>query len=378
MAITPLTDQDQEMLLKTLGLNTHDPFIDIYNIQRNKTEIDKVYTMLFEAEGMVLKSALRDSTFCNYFRNGDNDQVGTSDGSVFSDYDTNQLRNVLSKFRNTYTKANDLDLEKYYTGYDKREYVCNRDFRANGKRGSLKTTLQMIDKLYQYQYVFDSSCGFHTHVSVNSENAYKKFMTHSFKGFFLDWYDYFSIVNNIQNVDHYKRIEGNERYARGTYNPLTESGEYGGSFMRTIKSYAEYRYEFIQCCYNLSGGTHFDQTGKRRTIEFRVFAPLKSREMMKVRMRSLNKMINAFLAYYKDIPANEIDTSEKAYTPKYPNFYYNGNNIGLRAYDFFDPIKRDHAHSLSDFRLNRYNETLQNELRDLNDKIYDNGFRSYD
>ena len=368
-----LTETERELIQSCLGIDKNSHFATIYYADRTKSEIDKVYTMLFEAEGIVQNKAFRDNVFNNYFRGLDGN-VGTSDGSVMSSLSASDFNNVLRSFRE-YQQGISHNISEYHTGSDKREFVCNVNFQ-HGKRGSLKTTLQMLDKLYQYGYIFDSSCGFHTHVSVNSLPAYSKFMTLSFKQYFLDWYDYFSTENNIQSVDNYKRIKGNEYFCRGTFNPLTENSNFGGSFLQTSKSYNYMgRYEFIQCGYNLASGSHSDFNGKRKTMEFRVFAPLKSVLMAKTRMRSLNKMLNAFLAYYKEIPANEIDTSEKAYKSKLPDFYYNGYDLGLREYQTMSPIKRRGiTDSWGDFERNIDNDSLIDQLYATKKELFDNGF----
>ena len=377
-----LTDLEIDLLFKERGLDMNGNFTDIFYMNRNKTEKDKVYTMLFEAECVILKSALNDPVFCNYFKDSHNN-VGTTDSSVFSGFDSEDFQRVLMNFKDRFSSYSNYLVSDYHL-YDSnhnsiREYVCNYKFRENGLRGSLKTTNQMLDKLYQYKPLFNSSCGFHTHVSVNSLNAYSKFMTLSFKKYFNDWYDYFSISNNVQNEDNYKRIKGDHRFCVGTFNPLTENSNYGGSFLQTDKSYSfDGRYEYIQCGYNLQGGSHFDprEIGKKRkTIEFRVFAPFKDLVMAKNRMRSLNKMLNSFLAYYKDIPANEIDTSEKRYISKNENFYYNGFELGLRQYNTNDPIKMPRGSTIRDFQNNYANGDLQDYFYELNENLKENGFK---
>ena len=114
---------------------------------------------------------------------------------------------------------------------------------------------------------------------------------------------------------------------------------------------------------------------KRKTIEFRVFAPFKDLVMAKNRMRSLNKMLNSFLAYYKDIPANEIDTSEKRYISKNENFYYNGFELGLRQYNTNDPIKMPRGSTIRDFQNNYANGDLQDYFYELNENLKENGFK---
>ena len=55
-----LTDLEIDLLFKERVLDMNGNFTDIFYMNRNKTEKDKVYTMLFEAECVILKSALND------------------------------------------------------------------------------------------------------------------------------------------------------------------------------------------------------------------------------------------------------------------------------------------------------------------------------
>ena len=129
-----LTDLEIDLLFKERGLDMNGNFTDIFYMNRNKTEKDKVYTMLFEAECVILKSALNDPVFCNYFKDSHNN-VGTTDSSVFSGFDSEDFQRVLMNFKDRFSSYSNYLVNDYHL-YDSnhnsiREYVCNYRFREN-------------------------------------------------------------------------------------------------------------------------------------------------------------------------------------------------------------------------------------------------------